>query len=102
VCQHSNIYGNAQVRHYEEIEFRVPGDLVLKGDNVAQVAVLHNREAGASVVVANTHILYAPARGDVKLLQLKRLFRTLEQVRGHLSLGFSFGFLWVYLIRGFN
>jgi hypothetical protein len=69
----------------------VPGDLVLKGDNVAQVAVLHNREAGASVVVANTHILYAPARGDVKLLQLKRLFRTLEQVRGHLSLVVSMG-----------
>lgn len=70
-----------QIRDYQEIEFRVPGDLVLKGDNVAQVAVLRNKETGASVIVANTHILYAPARGDVKLLQLKRLFRTLEQVR---------------------
>ena len=53
---------------------------MLKGDNVAQIAVLKSKETGGALTVANTHVLYAPARGDVKLLQLKRLFKTIAKV----------------------
>ncbi|XP_019727017.1 protein angel homolog 2 isoform X2 [Hippocampus comes] len=56
------------------VEFFRPGDALLDRDNVGLVVLL--RPAGAGVddgdvlCVANTHLLYNPRRGDVKLAQL--------------------------------
>ncbi|XP_051908121.1 protein angel homolog 2 isoform X2 [Hippocampus zosterae] len=56
------------------VEFLRPGDALLDRDNVGLVVLL--RPAGAGVdasdvlCVANTHLLYNPRRGDVKLAQL--------------------------------
>ncbi|XP_061668841.1 protein angel homolog 2 [Syngnathoides biaculeatus] len=55
------------------VEFFRPGDALLDRDNVGLVVLLRPKDAAASsgfVCVANTHLLYNPRRGDVKLAQL--------------------------------
>lgn len=58
------------------VEFFRPGDAVLDRDNVGLVVLLRPNDAAARsdpsarVCVANTHLLYNPRRGDIKLAQL--------------------------------
>ncbi|KAK2855902.1 hypothetical protein Q5P01_004637 [Channa striata] len=57
------------------IEFFRSGDVVLDRDNVGLVVLLKPNSGGWSdpstfICVANTHLLYNPRRGDVKLAQL--------------------------------
>ncbi|XP_077409553.1 protein angel homolog 2 [Vanacampus margaritifer] len=54
------------------VEFFRPGDALLDRDNVGLVVLLRPTGAAADdfVCVANTHLLYNPRRGDVKLAQL--------------------------------
>ncbi|XP_061609617.1 protein angel homolog 2 isoform X2 [Phyllopteryx taeniolatus] len=55
------------------VEFFRPGDALLDRDNVGLVVLLQPKDAAPSagfVCVANTHVLYNPRRGDVKLAQL--------------------------------
>ncbi|XP_020580807.1 carbon catabolite repressor protein 4 homolog 6 isoform X2 [Phalaenopsis equestris] len=76
-----------QLRHEEHIEFSKLG----LRDNVAQICVLesntgfpaenavlpasHNPSSGGNqVVVCNTHVLYNPKRGEIKLGQVRILF----------------------------
>ncbi|XP_077367394.1 protein angel homolog 2 [Festucalex cinctus] len=57
------------------VEFFRPGDALLDRDNVGLVVLLRPTVAAGNgaddfVCVANTHLLYNPRRGDVKLAQL--------------------------------
>ena len=65
----------------------MPGTRHLDRDNVGVVAVLEDLwgqgERGGEgrrrlLVVANTHLLFNPRRGDVKLAQVEMLLRRLE------------------------
>ncbi|KAF0693619.1 Aste57867_15484 [Aphanomyces stellatus] len=53
-------------------------DAILDRDNVALVLVLTHKPTNETIAVANTHILFNPRRGDVKLAQLQLLFETLR------------------------
>ncbi|XP_057679545.1 protein angel homolog 2 isoform X2 [Corythoichthys intestinalis] len=57
------------------VEFFRPGDALLDRDNVGLVLLLRPKEGALTnssgfLCVANTHLLYNPRRGDVKLAQL--------------------------------
>ncbi|XP_014862096.1 PREDICTED: protein angel homolog 2 isoform X1 [Poecilia mexicana] len=58
------------------VEFHRRGDALLNRDNVGMVVVLQPNTGAAqsnasySICVANTHLLYNPRRGDIKLAQL--------------------------------
>uniref|UniRef100_A0A1A7YH64 Angel homolog 2 n=2 Tax=Iconisemion striatum TaxID=60296 RepID=A0A1A7YH64_9TELE len=58
------------------VEFFRPGDTLLDRDNVGLVLLLQPNSGAAqpdpssSICVANTHLLYNPRRGDIKLAQL--------------------------------
>uniref|UniRef100_A0A3B5PWM5 Angel homolog 2 (Drosophila) n=1 Tax=Xiphophorus maculatus TaxID=8083 RepID=A0A3B5PWM5_XIPMA len=58
------------------VEFYRHGDALLNRDNVGMVVVLQpnagaaRSDASCSICVANTHLLYNPRRGDIKLAQL--------------------------------
>lgn len=77
----------------EEVEYLVPGTRHLDRDNVGVIAVLEDLLWGGGggegkgkvggrprrlLVVANTHLLFNPRRGDVKLAQVQMLLRRLE------------------------
>lgn len=67
------------------VEFFRSGDALLDRDNVGQVVLLQPRDtAGPSdpsafICVANTHLLYNPRRGDVKLAQLAILLAEISR-----------------------
>ncbi|TVU34575.1 hypothetical protein EJB05_16411, partial [Eragrostis curvula] len=81
-----------QLRHVEDIEFNKLG----LRDNVAQICVLESvvprnaptdstaspsdPEQAKQVVVCNTHVLYNPKRGDIKLGQVRTLLDTAYNV----------------------
>ena len=65
------------------VEYLHPGVPVLDRDNVGLVLLLHTvkkRNKGQKVCVANTHLLYNPRRGDVKLAQLVKLFCEIDKI----------------------
>ncbi|CAN9507543.1 unnamed protein product [Ophioblennius macclurei] len=66
------------------VEFFRAGDALLDRDNVGQVLLLRLRHAPAGsasfICVANTHLLYNPRRGDVKLAQLAILLAELGRL----------------------
>mmetsp|Transcript_11057 Transcript_11057/g.14403 ORF Transcript_11057/g.14403 Transcript_11057/m.14403 type:complete len:410 (-) Transcript_11057:1898-3127(-) len=63
-----------------EIEFKRPGDPLLDRDNVAIALVLQDIDASVNILVASTHILFNPKRGDVKLAQTNLLLHKLSEV----------------------
>lgn len=84
------------------MEYRVPGCGHLDRDNVALLVVLQEREGGKggkerkgggeeeegtgrgrgrTLIVANTHLLFNPRRGDVKLAQLQMLLGRMERLQ---------------------
>jgi len=89
----------------EEVEYLVSGCDYLDRDNVALVVVLQEREGegegeegreegeggggggggggegGRKLIVANTHLLFNPRRGDVKLAQLQLLLARVERLQ---------------------
>lgn len=68
------------------VEYFRPGDVLLDRDNVGLVVLLQpNDAAGRSdpssfICVANTHLLYNPRRGDIKLAQLAILFAEINRL----------------------
>lgn len=68
------------------IEFLRPGDTLLDRDNVGLVLLLQPHNAAcssgrpASICVANTHLLYNPRRGDIKLAQLAILLAEISRL----------------------
>ncbi|KAM7368363.1 hypothetical protein PAMP_014586 [Pampus punctatissimus] len=68
------------------VEFFRPGDALLDRDNVGLVVLLRpNDTAGQSdpsafICVANTHLLYNPRRGDIKLAQLAILLAEIRRL----------------------
>jgi len=72
----------------EPVEYFVPGVACLDRDNVALLLLLRPKssllstgqtEAGL-LCVANTHLLFNPRRGDVKLAQLMKLFAEIDRL----------------------
>jgi len=74
------------------VEFYVDECLVLDRPNVALLLLLEplensrdGQQSGSSstcICVANTHLLFNPGRGDVKLAQLMFLFAAIDEVAG--------------------
>ncbi|XP_070705797.1 protein angel homolog 2 [Pempheris klunzingeri] len=68
------------------IEFFRPGDALLDRDNVGLVVLLQPNDTAAPsdpsafICVANTHLLYNPRRGDVKLAQLAILLAEIKRL----------------------
>ncbi|OQR84962.1 hypothetical protein ACHHYP_12517 [Achlya hypogyna] len=63
------------------IEYKVPGDPILDRDNVALALALRATADASTIVVATTHILFNPRRGDVKVAQCKMLLERLESLQ---------------------
>ncbi|KAF4127362.1 Endonuclease/Exonuclease/phosphatase family [Phytophthora infestans] len=68
------------------IEYHVPDHPVLDRDNIALTAVVETKSCvGGSIparfVVANTHLLFNPNRGEIKLAQLDMLLKHLTSLR---------------------
>lgn len=69
---------------YKLIEFnRVSDDSSLDRDNIAIIVLLEsiNEKFRNRLCVANTHLLYNPRRGDIKLAQLMILLAEIESIR---------------------
>jgi len=70
------------------VEYFVPGVASLDRDNVALLLLLRPKSClpsaaqtqAAKLCVANTHLLFNPRRGDVKLAQLMKLFAEIDQL----------------------
>lgn len=68
------------------VEYFRPGDALLDRDNVGLVVLLRPNDAAgrsdpsAFICVANTHLLYNPRRGDIKLAQLAILFAEINRL----------------------
>ncbi|XP_044024996.1 protein angel homolog 2 isoform X2 [Siniperca chuatsi] len=68
------------------VEFFRPGDALLDRDNVGLVVLLQPNDAmgqsdpSAFICVANTHLLYNPRRGDIKLAQLAILLAEISRL----------------------
>ncbi|XP_071399141.1 protein angel homolog 2 [Centroberyx affinis] len=68
------------------VEFFRPGDALLDRDNVGLVLLLRPNDAvgqsdpSACICVANTHLLYNPRRGDIKLAQLAILLAEIRRL----------------------
>ncbi|XP_026197805.1 protein angel homolog 2 isoform X2 [Anabas testudineus] len=68
------------------VEFFRPGDAVLDRDNVGMVVLLRpnttmgRSDPSAFICVANTHLLYNPRRGDIKLSQLAILLAEIRRL----------------------
>ncbi|CAK5166292.1 unnamed protein product [Aphanomyces euteiches] len=69
-----------EIKRVVPLEYNQPGHAVLDRDNVALVLLLEHQASKEQIVVANTHILFNPRRGDVKLAQLQLLFETVESL----------------------
>ncbi|OQS07755.1 hypothetical protein THRCLA_00248, partial [Thraustotheca clavata] len=63
------------------IEFKVENDPVLDRDNVAIALAVQAIADQSITIVATTHILFNPRRGDVKLAQCQRLLECIEQLQ---------------------
>ena len=67
--------------HYVDVEFyRYDEDPLMDRHNVAQICVLKELSSGNMIVVANTHLLFNPKRGDVKIRQLEILLKEISNV----------------------
>jgi len=74
------------------VDFFEDGCLVLDRPNVALLLLLEpfgngrdgrqTQSSSTCICVANTHLLYNPGRGDVKLAQLMYLFAAIDEVAG--------------------
>lgn len=53
----------------------------LDRDNIALLVVLKHQELNQLICFANTHILFNPKRGDIKLGQIKLLLDHLSQLK---------------------
>lgn len=68
------------------VEFLRPGDALLDRDNVGLVLLLQPKDVASSlnrfssICVANTHLLYNPRRGDIKLAQLAILLAEISRL----------------------
>uniref|UniRef100_UPI003AAD754F protein angel homolog 2 n=1 Tax=Centroberyx gerrardi TaxID=166262 RepID=UPI003AAD754F len=68
------------------VEFFRPGDTLLDRDNVGLVLLLRPNDGigqsdpSACICVANTHLLYNPRRGDIKLAQLAILLAEIRRL----------------------
>lgn len=62
------------------MEYLKPGVDVLNRDNVGLVVLLRTRNRHRALCVANTHLLFNPKRGDVKLAQLMVLFSEIDKL----------------------
>ncbi|CAL8314233.1 unnamed protein product [Lota lota] len=68
------------------LEYLRPGDALLDRDNVGLVLLLRPTDAGGQpdpsdfFCVANTHLLYNPRRGDIKLAQLAILLAEISRL----------------------
>ncbi|XP_062293634.1 protein angel homolog 2 isoform X1 [Scomber scombrus] len=68
------------------VEFFRPGDALLDRDNVGLVVLLRPNDASSQsdpssvICIANTHLLYNPRRGDIKLAQLAILFAEIRRL----------------------
>lgn len=68
------------------VEYFRPGDALLDRDNVGLVVLLRPNDAegqsnpSAFICVANTHLLYNPRRGDIKLAQLAILLAEISRL----------------------
>uniref|UniRef100_A0A914WA32 Endonuclease/exonuclease/phosphatase domain-containing protein n=1 Tax=Plectus sambesii TaxID=2011161 RepID=A0A914WA32_9BILA len=69
-----------QMQDYRWIEYNVAPNSTLDRDNVGIIVALTVKGTQARLFVANTHLLFNPNRGDVKLAQLAMLFSNLEQM----------------------
>uniref|UniRef100_A0A914QRA0 Endonuclease/exonuclease/phosphatase domain-containing protein n=1 Tax=Panagrolaimus davidi TaxID=227884 RepID=A0A914QRA0_9BILA len=49
--------------------------------NVAQILRLHHKTTKIEIIVVNTHILFNPKRGDIKLYQLAVIFANVKRIR---------------------
>lgn len=68
------------------VEFFRPGDTLLDRDNVGLVVLLRPNKSfshlnsSSFICVANTHLLYNPRRGDIKLAQLAILLAEINRL----------------------
>ena len=62
------------------VEYYKPGVYCLDRDNVGLLVLLRPQNGHTKVCVANTHLLFNPRRGDIKLAQLMVLFSEIDKL----------------------
>lgn len=65
------------------VEYYRPDMSLLDRDNIGLLVLLRSRNAslyGGKLCIANTHLLYNPRRGDIKLAQLMLLLAKIDEV----------------------
>ena len=68
---------------FKLLEYRQPGITLLDRDNVAIVVLLQPKERrhqSQRLCITNTHLLYNPKRGDIKLAQLSMLLAEVDKI----------------------
>jgi len=63
------------------IQLLVEEHKILNRDNVALMLVLRHILKGKTVIVINTHLLFNPRRGEIKLAQLQLIFERLANIK---------------------
>ncbi|XP_002739940.2 protein angel homolog 2-like [Saccoglossus kowalevskii] len=72
-----------ELETYRLIQYYKPGVYLLNRDNVGVIVLLKpkvNTSSHQRICVANTHLLFNPKRGDVKLAQLAVLFAEIDKL----------------------
>lgn len=62
------------------VDYFRPHDPLTDRENVGLISVLEMKSSDVAIVVCNTHLLYNPKRGDVKLVQLCTFFAEIDKV----------------------
>ena len=65
------------------VEYKIDRVPVLDRDNVGLVVKLTpmNKQSAKPVIVANTHLLYNPKRGDIRLCQIALLLAEIDRIQ---------------------
>ncbi|KAK3093393.1 hypothetical protein FSP39_015000 [Pinctada imbricata] len=79
IMYNKDLFEREQVQEVEYLQRQFP---ILDRDNVGLIVKLKplQRKSEESLFIANTHLLYNPARGDVKLAQLMLLLAELDRI----------------------
>ncbi|XP_071962266.1 uncharacterized protein [Antedon mediterranea] len=84
------------------VEYYHPNVRILDRDNVGLIAVLKSKQVSCRLCVANTHLLFNPKRGDIKLAQLSNLLAEIDEVAYEVNNENDTGYCPIILCGDFN
>jgi protein angel len=77
-CYRSDMF---QLEEEIDVQYNIKPCSFMDRDNIALVLVLRDRRNDQRFILSNTHILFNPKRGDIKLNQVLYLFNHIEMLQ---------------------